>query len=286
MVEQIVTSGDFQFDFHTGRPVSRVGQRMALDPEIANEGQKAVILSDGDVVSYNPPSVKAVIPDWSEIKSIKHYFHRTGYRAWPAWFYHPDGHSRLFKDAQEASGVGITLRAATFAEKGQYGRDWVWDISESVWSPIPYPGTQKFDPNNVGQGKTYVASPPNPRVAQNELLAELIPTVVAAVTTALKGGGAMNAPPSVDPKEWDEFLAFQAFKKTQEALGEDKPKAVDPERAEWEAKAKDAGIKVDGRWSLVKLREHVAAELEKRSRGLESQSPDSPGLIEAAIEAK
>src|SRR5262249_36943335 len=157
------------------------GPKQYLDQEIANEGQKAVLLSDGEVVSYNPPPVKPAYPDWSEIKSIKKYFHRVGYQAFPAWFYHPSGEERIRKNPHEASAIGIVFRRATFEEKGMFGRDWVWDKQPGCqWSSIPYPGTQKFDPNNPGQGKTYIASPPNPRVAQNELLAELIPTVTAA----------------------------------------------------------------------------------------------------------
>lgn len=280
-----IVQGDFKWDFKTGRPVGVVnGQRQSLSSEIADEGQK-VLLSDGSEVSWTPPSANPTIPDWSKIKSLARYFHRTGFEPFPAWFYHPSGEQRIFKDREEAFKAGILFRKATFEEKGRYGRDFVWDFEpNSPWSPIPYPDTLTFDPNNPGHGKTVVARPPDPKIAQNELLAELIPTVVAAVTTALKGGGQVNAPANIDPGEWDEFLAFQAFKKTQQALGEGAENetrlrgphspnaheaamaAIQPdiERAEWETKAKEAGIRIDGRWSLERLRKEVVTALEKR----------------------
>jgi hypothetical protein len=271
-----VVSGDFSFDFKTGQVKGAApGRHQGLDPSIANEGQVAVPLSEGDGITYNPPSVVAAIPDWSEYKSIKKYFHRTGYQAFPAWFYHPDGKAREFRDAEEASKVGVFLRRATFAEKGQGSREFVFDTSQSVWSPIPYPDTQKFDPQNPGQGKTYLPAAPNPRTAQNELLSELIPTVTAAVVGALKAGGQATSPAHIDPNQWDEFLAFQAWKKTQEIV--QAPKTEDPERAEWEAKAKEAVIKIDGRWSLPKLREHIVAELQKRVQEAEVKEAERIG---------
>ena len=280
-----VTQGDFAFDFKTGQVSGKVGAHQPLDPEIANEGTK-VILSDGEEVSWTPPAAKPVIPDWSEVKSIKRYFNRTGYQPYPAWFYGPNGEERLFKNKEEAVTEGIIFRKTTFEEKGQFGRDFTWDKKPGCkWSPIPYPGTKKFDPNNIGAGKNYIPTPVNPRVAQNELLAELIPTVVAAVTTALQGRGDVQAPAHIDPKEWQEFIAFQAFKKTQEALepsdeGDDADRApvppdkADIERKEWVAKAEETGIKIDGRWKLEKLKKHIVKELEKRVREAEQASED------------
>lgn len=281
-----VIQGEYKFDFKTGKPVSEVGQKQYLDPEIANEGTK-VLLSDGQEVSWNPPAAKPVIPDWSENKSIKHYFHRVGYQPFPAWFYGPNGEERIFLNREEAAQEGIIFRKASFEEKGMFGRDYVWDKAAGChWSPIPYPGTKRFDPNNVGAGKNYIARPPDPKIAENELLARLIPLVAASVTTALKGSGEAQAPPQVDPKLWERFMAFVAFEKTQEALEPaneqpDEEPAADPqddERSEWIAKAKEAGIKIDGRWKLDKLRKNVMKELEKRvleaERNAEAVSAD------------
>jgi len=243
-------------------PRSQVGY---LDPEIAGEGSK-IILSDGEQVNWSPPPPKPVMPDWSGIKSIQKYFNRSGYVVWPAWLYHPTQEPRLVKNAHEAAELGICYREASFDEKGRYGRDHVWDWKDDCeWRPQPF-GKAVFDPKNPGHGKTYVPSAPNPIVAQNQLLEALIPTVTAAVVTALKGGAGPAAPAHIDPAQWEEFLAFQAFKKTTQAVDalDEKSPALnfghgEDDRAMWEEAAKRKGIKVDGRWSLERLR----AEVEK-----------------------
>jgi hypothetical protein len=245
-----------------------------LDPSIAGEGAK-VIMSDGDVITYNPPPPRPVMPDWSTIKSIRHYFNRTDFRVWPAWLYHPKEAPRLVKNQDEAAELGVCYRESTIDEKGRYGRDHVWDWQDDCqWRPQPWPGTQKFDPNKAEQGKTYIASPVNPTVAQNELAALLIPQVAAAVAQALRASGPA-APASVDPAQWDQFLQFQAWQKSAEVVGGAMERASQPEapvlglqgggaqsgpeaeRAAWEAAADQKGIKIDRRWSLERLKSEV-----------------------------
>ena len=259
-------------------PKSQVG---VLSPDIAGEGAK-VIMSDGDVVTFNPPPPKAVMPDWSEIKSIRHYFNRTGYRVFPAWLYHPTEEPRIVKDANEAAEIGVCYREASNDEKGRYGRSHVWDWKDDCdWRPQPYPGTMKFDPLKAEQGKQYVPSPANPVVAQNELEAMLIPQDAAAVASALKANGPA-APATVDPAQWSEFLQFQAWQKTKEVIetvtqpeGAPLTPTGEAELAEngegpaltnlspdqeaelWKAEAERKGIKVDGRWSLERLKSEV-----------------------------
>jgi hypothetical protein len=248
-------------------PRSQVGY---LDPEVAGEGQK-VILSDGEQVNWSPPPVAPVMPDWSTIKSIRHYFNRTGYAVYPAWLYHPSEAPRLVKNAQEAAELGVCHREATIDERGRYGLSHVWDWQDdSQWRPKPH-GATKFDPANPGQGKFFVATPPNPAIARNELLAELVPAVAAAVATALKSTG-QGAPANIDPNDLDEFLQFQAWKKAQgmiEAATADETtdelpqgsalNALSPaqERAAWEDEARVKGVKVDKRWSLDRLKAEV-----------------------------
>lgn len=185
-----------------------------LDSEIAEEGTK-VILSDGEQITWNPPPAKAVMPEWDKIKKIRHYFGRTDYRVWPAWFYHPSEPAQLVRNASEAMGLGIQFRRATFDEKGRYGRDYVWDWEPGCdWRPQPW-DAPKFDPHNPGHGKTYIAKAPDPVIAQNALIAELIPTVTAAVVSALQSNGGPQAPANIDAQDWTEFLAFKAWKETQ-----------------------------------------------------------------------
>lgn len=250
------------------------GQVGYLDPEIAGEGAK-VILSDGEHVSWNPPPARPIMPDWSEIKSIARYFHRTGYEVYPAWLYHPTEEPRLVKNADEAAKLGVCYRQATIEEKGRYGLNAVWDWQDdSHWRPQPH-AAPKFDPKKPGQGKTYLPAAPNPANEQSRLLEALVPAVAAAVAQSLKATGPA-APATIDPKDWDAFLQFQAFQKASQALDVVKETASQEqpgnalagagdlldesgERADLEAQAAAKGIKVDGRWSNARLK----AELEK-----------------------
>lgn len=250
-------------------PKKQVGY---LDPEIAGEGQK-VILSDGDQVSWTPPPPRPVMPDWSQIKSIARYFNRTGFQVYPAWLYHPTEEARIVKNADEAAELGVCYREATIDERGRYGLSAVWDWKEgSLWRAQPY-GPPKFDPLRPGVGKTYQHTPPNPVVAQNAMIEALIPAVAAAVAQSLKASGP-GAPANVDQKEWDEFLQFKAWQKSKDAVAivadeiasaeqpDEAPapaNALNPvqERAVWEAEAERKGIKVDGRWSLDRLKSEV-----------------------------
>lgn len=181
-----------------------------LDPEIAGEGLK-VILSDGDQVSWTPPPAKPVMPDWSTIKSIRHYFNRTGYQVFPAWLYHPTEEPRLVKNADEAAELGVCYREANNDERSRYGLKAVWDWQDdSKWRPQPYEGRIKFDPMKPGTGKTYMATQQSPGAAQHQLLEAIIPAVAAAVAKSLQANGPA-APASIAPGDWEEFLKFKAW---------------------------------------------------------------------------
>ena len=253
-------------------PKSEVGY---LDPEISGEGQK-IIHSNGDVVNWSPPPAKPVVPDWSGIKSIQKYFNRVGFSPWPAWLYHPTEPKRIVKDANEGAELGVCYREATRDEQMRYGKKALWDWKEdSLWRPEPWEGTEKFDPKNPGHGKTVVYSAPNPTIAQNDLVARLIPEVAAAVAQALKGNGLPSAPATVDQVEWEAFQQFLAFKKSSEAVNAlardpDGPEVTatgvtdDQERSFWIEEAEERGLKIDKRWSVDKIKAAVEkAESEK-----------------------
>src|ERR1700690_3144392 len=195
-------------------PRSSVG---TLSAEIAGEGER-VIHSDGSITTnWSPPPARLVMPDWSEIKSIRHYFNRKGHQVWPAWFYHPTEKPRLIRNAEDGADLGVCYRRATNEERGKYGVEAVWDWKDGCeWRPQPY-HAPKFDPANPGHGKEFIAKAPNPTMAQNALLEALIPTVTAAVVAALRSNGPA-APANVDAAGWDEFLQFQAFKKSSQAI--------------------------------------------------------------------
>src|SRR6267142_3506229 len=111
-----VESGKFEFDFRTGQVKSEVGRNGYYAPEIEGNGQK-VLMSDGSIVNFNPPGVKPVVPDWSEIKSLKKYFNRTDFHIWPHWFYHPTKEAIVIRNAEEAARLGIRRRETTERER-------------------------------------------------------------------------------------------------------------------------------------------------------------------------
>lgn len=245
-----------------------------LDAEIAGEGQK-IILGNGDEVAWAPPPEQLTIPDWSKVKAIRHYFGRRAHQVFPAWFYHPTEKPRLMKTAEHARAeLGVFYRKATADERGRYGLEAVWDWDEgSSWRPQPW-NEPKFDPASPGQGKTYVPSAPNQTAAQHQLVQALIPQVAAAVAQALRSSGPA-APANVDPKDWSEFLEFQAWKKTQETVDQAAAEAAAPEggnalnrlsahdeRSMWEEEAAAHGVAVDPAWTLERLK----AEVEKAAK--------------------
>ena len=182
----------------------------ALDPEIAGEGQR-VITSEGDVVNFTPAPVKAVVPDLSGVKSIRHYFQARPFRVWPSWLYnHATGEDRLVKNADEAAELGVCYRQATIEERGKYGREFVWDWKDdSQWRPQPK-GAKAFDPANPGTGKTFM--PP----AANST--DMVSAVAGKVAEALSAAGGPQKPANIDQADWREFLQFKAWKEAQAML--------------------------------------------------------------------
>lgn len=266
-------------DFVSNLDLSKLPSRADVgfaDAEVMGEGQR-VILSDGQQVAWNPPPAQPVMPDWSGIKSIRHYFGRTGHPTYPAWLYHPTEEPRLVKNAEEAKVLGVFYRRATEMERGRYGINAVWDWDEGCqWRSQPYHG-RKFDPMKLENGKTYIPTPPNPVNAQNALIESLIPAVAAAVAQSLKSTGP-SAPANIDPVQWDAFIQFQAWQKSAEAVkslanepeepAADEPQeanalsnALSPEqdRALWVAEAERKGVTIDKRWGVAKIK----AEVEK-----------------------
>ena len=256
-----------KWEFPTLPPRAEVGY---LDPEIAGEGIQ-VIHSDGEVVSWSPPPAKPVVPDFSEIKSIRKYFNRTGFSPWPAWLFHSTEKPRLVKNQEEGHALGVIYRETTSDERSKFGKSAMWDWSdESKWRPTPYAKDIAFNPEAAGTGKTVIRSAPNPVIAQNELVRALIPEVARAVAEALKGS-VPNGPANVEPGEWAEFQQYIAWKKSQEVIVHEAEKAQDAnalasglsheqELSMWREEAEQRGVKIDGRWSI----DRIKAEIEKQ----------------------
>jgi len=242
-----------------------------IDQQIAGEGQK-IILSDGEQVNYSPPPTKPVIPDWSEIKSIRHLFNRRGHVVYPAWLYHRDTtEQRLVKNAEEAAALGVCYRKTSDDERGRYGANAVWDwTDDSPWRPTPFAQHLKFNPESPGQGKEFVRPGADSAVVRNAQMRDIALVVAQAVASELAKSGPAK-PAALDQGDWEEFLRFKAWQKSDAAVraladSEDQnesPSALanalseDEERKLWEEEATKKGVKVDRRWSLQRLRDEV-----------------------------
>lgn len=308
-----VVQGDFKFDYKTGRPVGTAAHRQMLDASIAGEGEK--VQEGPQRLSWSPRPRNAPIPDMSEIPSIAKYFNRTGFEVWPAWLYHPTQAPILIEDvwdrtvepprltisaAQWAKELGIRYKKASAEDRGRHGQEWVWEWDEGcLWRPRPYPENPagKFDYTNPGHGKNYIAQKPDPVEAQNMLMRELADALKSSggqksgidtemliqLIKAIKGepvepGNAAPLKVQIGDTASDILKAPNLI--GEKALAEEEEKrqqraSIDAEYIAWEAKAKEAGIKIDGRWSLDKLRKHVVSELERRVQ--EAEQPLNEG---------
>lgn len=230
-------------------PRSSVGY---LDPEIANEGVKVF---EDTPLGWNPPPIKMAMPDWSEIKQIRHYFNRIGHQTFPAWLYHQNGEMKLVNDAGAAKELGVIYRHATDDEKGRYNVQALWDWDDGcLWRPKPW-GLAKFDPKNPGAGKEVIPEKPDPMKTQADLLRGLL--------KAFESGG-VQKPADMSANDWVEFQQFLLFKKTQAAIQPSEAKTEgnalagtqsERELLEFEAAAK--GVKIDGRWSNERLKKEI-----------------------------
>lgn len=258
------------------------------------DGGMKVTLSNGEQVSFQPPPAKPAIPDWSEIKSIRHYFHRKGFEPWPAWVYHPIEEARLLKNKEEGMDLGLVYRKTSAEEQAKTGLIAQWDWEPGCeWRPRPFPKDIKFDPSKTHQhnGKEIVYKAKSSMESQNELLNAVLPQVTSAVIAAMKASGvAGEAPKAINQNDWEEFQKFQAWKKSAEVAtaavaevvastelesdGSDEEDDVayakiadinklteDQEWILWREEAKRRGIKIDKRWSLSTLRETVEKAL-------------------------
>jgi hypothetical protein len=191
-------------------PKSRVG---ILDPSIAGEGEP-VYGADGETMNWTPPPEKLVVPDLSQVKSLRKYFGRSNFPIFPAWLYHPAEPARVVRTAQEAAELGVCYRATSHDEQMRYGKKFVWDWKDDApWRPTPYEANSKRPA--AEQGKELIIKPPNPTIAQHELVKALIPEVAAAVAKAMKGA---PGPANVSPDDWKEFQEFLAWKKSAESI--------------------------------------------------------------------
>lgn len=233
-------------------PKSQVG---VFNPESIGEGQSMKVLSDGEAEQWIPPVLQSSFPDWSKIPKLAKYFGRTGGPVYPAWLFHPAESDRLVQNAEEAGALGVVYRKASDEEKYQFGKDAVWDWEKGdkdlKWRPFPQQ-RRKFDPHHMETGKVYVV----PNSSSQPNIESLVAAVTASVLTAMKSS-APATPGQIDNKQWEEFLAFQAFQKTSETVN---ALVIEEDRESWIAEAERLGIKVDKRWSTERLKSEVQSK--------------------------
>jgi hypothetical protein len=231
-------------------PKSQVG---VFNPADIGEDASIAVRIDGDKEEWNPPALQSAFPDWSKVPQLRKYFGRKGGSVYPAWLFHPTKPDKLVNSAQEAEEMGVFYREATIEERGQFGIQSLWDWErgddDQKWRPFPQQ-RKKFDPHHMETGKIYQAPAGSPSTNVDSLVAAVTASVLAAMKTTA-------APSHVDSKEWAEFQAFQAFKKTSETVN---ALADEDDRASLLAEAEHKGIKVDKRWSTERLKAEVTAK--------------------------
>jgi hypothetical protein len=219
-----------------------------LDPEIANEGQRA---DDAFVVSPKPH-----VWDYAPLKEHKHYgkyFAPKPFREWPAVIYnHKTGEEKTVGDAGAAARYGVSYNRDTRFPHYVCTGDWKDE-----------PKSQKIDFKAAGKSLVTASAAQSTSDTMTEILKRLIES---------------NTAPSSAMAEDKEYQDYLAFKRMQASAPKEVVVVAEPviERSEPEEEfelsegdqkeilvglAKEKGIKADGRWSLDRLK----AELDKHS---------------------
>lgn len=246
-----------------------------LDPEIANEGMHADAFGE-----WAPAVEEARVPTYDWLKGTKwaKYFPKLSgrpyqHQTFPCFLYHPTFDPVRVDDVKDADGM-VVKKAAVIA-KEKFGCEYRPSTRDEItqgfppnrwvytgeWRAAPFDKDIGFKPHKPDTGKHLVASRDSHDPAPS---ADMIGGIVAAVLAKMNPQGGSVASPESDP-DYLEFQAFKAWKAAaQEPLASSGNalaiEAAD-ERELWEEEAKAKGIKVDGRWSLERLK----AEVEKAS---------------------
>ena len=267
-------SFESNFDLSKIPPKSKVGY---LSPEIAGEGQSAsdfVPYENESNAGWTPPPVKSVFPDISGIKSIQKYFRQYVFMPFPSWVYHPTEEPRKVTE-REAFALGVRYRKATTEERVKYGAAEAFYDCQGEWRTTPFDKDVAFNPQKLGPGKTYIPATLDPVKTQIELMRTLAAgqksSDPAAYSAVLATVDAMQK--QIDALQ--EMLSKTQYAEEAEGAmipandndpnapaNDNEPEvsnALTPEQDKevWKAAAEQKGIKIDGRWSLKRLKEEV-----------------------------
>jgi hypothetical protein len=259
----------------------RSGATRTLDSSIALEGMK---VTEGEQVTYTTPTGDRPIFDYSQIKKTKaadgtvidfqKYFHKKGYEAWPAWLYHPTEPPVLCKDQDEAAEFGVYYRETTEDEKARFGglpATWDW-MTDSLWRPSPYKGTQK--PDVKAYGKELQVAAPNYLAQQNDLLrgltaalsqnnnassAQLQALMETFLAAMMKGQATQVAPAETAVQAPSEAPQSALSGEPMDERVFETPQAMEDadERDHWISEAERLGLKIDKRWTLKRIQDTV-----------------------------
>lgn len=215
-----------------------------LDPEIANEGQRA----DAAWV----PSPKPHVWDYAPLKEHPHYgqyFAAKPFKEWPAMIYnHKTGEEKIVGDAKTAAQYGVSYNRNT--RFPQYVCDGDWKDEPRTIKPDLHAGGKSLVTANATQAANTTA----------ETMAEILKRLI-------EGKAAPEIATAVSQdKEYQDYLAFKRMQAAQtDPAATPIVEAAEPMPSDAEQKAilvglaEEREIKVDKRWSLERLK----AELDR-----------------------
>ena len=127
----------------------------------------------------------------------------------------------ICKNADEAAEIGVGYREATEEERQRFGLRALWDWNDD--SPgAQSRGREQPSSTQTSRGRERTIFRPHRATHRRSAIWPTIlsPRVAAAVASALHGSGGPSKPAALDDAEWQEFIAFQAWKKTKEAVAD------------------------------------------------------------------
>lgn len=204
-----------------------------LDPEIANEGQRA------DAAFVAP--VRPHVWDYAQLKehpTYGKYFAPKAFSPWPAWIYnHKTGESKVVDNPMEASQHGVQFNRNLRHPDYQWTGDWQAE-----------PPKDKAKPSINDTGKSVVTASAERATADSmtkilqQLVAGKSPDVAPEISAAIS-----------QDQEYQDYLAFKRAK----AAASAEPVAsisLPDEKEILIGLAKEKNIHVDKRWGLDKIK--------------------------------
>lgn len=208
-----------------------------LDPEIANEGERA---DSAFVVSPKPH-----VWDYAQLKEHPHYgqyWAPKAFQPWPAWIYnHKTGEKKVVDNAMEAAQHGIRFNKALRHPDYEWTGDWQAEPRKDLKPNINETGKSLVTASAeriTADSMTKILQ----RLAEGKAGNEVSPAIAEAI----------NA-----DKDYQEYLAFKRARAAVQVEPES-PSVEDNEllvdKDAMVRLAKEKGIHVDKRWSLDRIK--------------------------------